>query len=188
MDVEGIGGRETHFPVFGLIPPSGMSRLSPAPEAAEPAVTEPPGNFWAAVSSMPDSCSPPSVPWSCWVVLGGEGAYGGAIAALLVRVGGEVALRGFRELDGVLVFVGLRHRCGCCLRRRRQREGRAGLQRDVRSSVCLAGVIELGRRKKKSARVPRSLFASLRRQKRAHAIIVESSPAECRARGGEGIS
>lgn len=53
--VEREVGGETHFPVFGLMPPSGMSLLLPAPDAAEPAVTSAPGNLLATDSSTPDS-------------------------------------------------------------------------------------------------------------------------------------
>lgn len=51
-------GSATYFPVLGLIsPPSdrGMSRLLPAPEAAEPYVTSAPGNLFSTEESTPDS-------------------------------------------------------------------------------------------------------------------------------------
>lgn len=51
-------GSNTYCPVARLMsPPSstGISRLSPAPDAAEPTVTSLPGNFLTADSSIPDS-------------------------------------------------------------------------------------------------------------------------------------
>lgn len=48
----------THCPVAALTPPpseAGISRLSPAPDAAEPTVTELPRNLFVAAVSTPDS-------------------------------------------------------------------------------------------------------------------------------------
>ena len=54
----GRGWEETYFFVCGLMPPpssSGISRLSPAPDAAEPYVTVAPGNLFSTSSLTPDS-------------------------------------------------------------------------------------------------------------------------------------
>lgn len=46
-----------HVPLLLISPPSstGISRLSPAPDAADPIFTSPPGYLFTAASSMPDS-------------------------------------------------------------------------------------------------------------------------------------
>lgn len=55
---ERVYGIETHCPVAGFSPPpslSGISLLSPWPEAAEPYTTSEPGNFCSTDWSTPDS-------------------------------------------------------------------------------------------------------------------------------------
>jgi hypothetical protein len=93
-------------------PPSsiGISRLSPAPEAAEPTFTLPPGNLSAALVSMPDS-----------VAVGRSKAEGygwgrgirytrvRSTDAMLCLVGVEVTLGLLGEDQGVLAFVFLGH-------------------------------------------------------------------------------
>jgi hypothetical protein len=98
-----------------------MSRLLPAPDAAEPYVTEPPGNLLAAPSSTPDSrarkllvgdgkfdvsilhtrvadCD--AVLWLCASV---------GICAMDILMGVEILLGLLGTIDGVLAFVLCRH-------------------------------------------------------------------------------
>ena len=49
------GNATTYWPVLGFTPPSGISLLSPAPDASEPYFTSAPGNLFSTEVSTPDS-------------------------------------------------------------------------------------------------------------------------------------
>ena len=85
-------GDQTYRPVALLMsPPSstGISRLSPAPDAAEPTVTVEPGNLFVAASLMPES---EAMRWLVNVLRDGVCGFTGVASSLLHCVRVEVTL------------------------------------------------------------------------------------------------